>query len=117
MYVSFITISAQHELLTLPTAPNFQGENFCKNEAIVEEIKKLVKRKGCTTSQIALAWVAAQGMISIPGTTKLYRLEENWGSRDVELTEGENHEMRKTSNEAKPHGNRYAPVQQALVGH
>lgn len=97
--------------------PKFQGENFYKNKAIVEEIKKLAERKGCTTSQIALAWVAAQGMIAIPGTTKAKRLEENFASRDIELTGEEKREMRKIVNAAKPHGNRYAPAQQALVGH
>jgi aryl-alcohol dehydrogenase-like predicted oxidoreductase len=56
------------------TLPKFQGENFYANKAIVEEIKKLAKRKGCTT---------AQGMIAIPGTTKVSRLEENWKSREV----------------------------------
>lgn len=56
-------------------------------------------------------------MISIPGTTQLHRLEENWGSSDVELTEEEKQEMRRIINEAKPHGNRYAAAQQALVGH
>jgi aryl-alcohol dehydrogenase-like predicted oxidoreductase len=97
--------------------PKFQGENFYKNRAIVEEIKKLAAKKGCTTPQIALAWVAAQGMIAIPGTTKSTRLEENWASRDIELTSEETQEMRKIIEAAKPHGNRYAPAQQALVGH
>ncbi|GES63629.1 aldo-keto reductase [Aspergillus terreus] len=97
--------------------PKFQGENFYKNKAIVEEIKKLASRKGCTTGQIALAWVAAQGMIAIPGTTKPNRLEENWASRNVQLTPEEMQEMRRIIDNAKPHGNRYAPAQQALVGH
>ncbi|KAJ5213338.1 hypothetical protein N7449_000507 [Penicillium cf. viridicatum] len=98
-------------------APKFQGENFYKNLAIVEEIKKLAARKGCKISQIALAWVVSQGLIPIPGTTKAARLEENWASRDVELTEEEKQEMRKIIDAAKPHGNRYAPAQQAMVGH
>lgn len=101
----------------LVTVPKFQGENFYKNKAIVEEIKKLAAKKGCTTPQIALAWVAAQGMIAIPGTTKSKRLEENWASRDVVLTDEEKVEMRKIVDAAKPHGNRYAPAQQAMVGH
>lgn len=99
------------------TVPKFQGENFYKNRAIVEEIKKLASRKGCTLPQIALAWVAAQGMIAIPGTTKAKRLEENWASRYIELTEEEKEEMRRIIDAAKPHGNRYAPAQQAMVGH
>lgn len=83
----------------------------------MEEIKKLATRKGCTITQIALAWVAAQGMIAIPGTTKAKRLEENWASRDIELTEEEKKEMRRIIDSAKPHGHRYAPASQAMVGH
>ncbi|KAJ8123106.1 hypothetical protein ONZ43_g864 [Nemania bipapillata] len=97
--------------------PKFQGENFYKNRAIVDEFKKLATRKGCAISQIALAWVAAQGMIAIPGTTKAHRLEENWASRSIELTEDELRDIRVVIDAAKPHGNRYAPAQQALVGH
>ncbi|KAH7109293.1 NADP-dependent oxidoreductase domain-containing protein [Dendryphion nanum] len=99
------------------TSPKFQGDNFYKNKSIVEEIKKLAKRKGCSTPQIALAWVAAQGMIAIPGTTKATRLEENWASRDVVLTEEEKKEMRKIVDAAKVEGNRYSEANQALVGH
>ncbi|KAJ5969645.1 hypothetical protein N7501_005893 [Penicillium viridicatum] len=98
-------------------SPKFQGENFYKNLAIVEEIKKLATRKGCKISQIALAWVVSQGLIPIPGTTKAARLEENWASRDIELTEEEKLEMRKIIDAAKPHGNRYGPAHQAMVGH
>ncbi|KAH8902045.1 Aldo/keto reductase [Coniochaeta sp. PMI_546] len=97
--------------------PKFQGENFYKNKAIVDEVKKLASRKGCTTAQIALAWVASQGMIAIPGTTKVKRLEENWASRNIELTEEEKKEMRKLIDAAKPQGTRYPPELQALVGH
>ncbi|KAK4234114.1 putative aldo-keto reductase [Achaetomium macrosporum] len=98
-------------------SPKFQGENFYKNKAIVEQIKSLASEKGCTTAQIALAWVAAQGMIAIPGTTKVTRLEENWASRDIDLTEEEKQELRKLVDSAKPHGNRYPAEYQALVGH
>lgn len=97
--------------------PKFQGDNFYKNKAIVREIQKLAQRKGCTTTQVALAWVAAQGMIAIPGTTKSHRLEENWKSRDVTLTEDEMKEMRGIIDAAKPVGNRYSERAQAMVGH
>jgi aryl-alcohol dehydrogenase-like predicted oxidoreductase len=99
------------------SVPKFQGENFYKNKAIVENLKKLAAKKGCTTPQIALAWVAAQGMIAIPGTTKASRLEENWASRDVGFSEEELNELRTLVDSAKPHGNRYGPAHQALVGH
>lgn len=83
----------------------------------MDEIKTIASRKGCTITQIALAWVAAQGMIAIPGTTKAKRLEENWASRDIELTEEEKQEMRRIIDSAKPSGNRYGPEHQAMVGH
>lgn len=83
----------------------------------MEAIKGIAARKGCKISQIALAWVATQGMIAIPGTTKATRLEENWASRDIELTAEEQKEMRKIIDAAKPHGNRYGPAHQAMVGH
>ncbi|CAH0052434.1 unnamed protein product [Clonostachys solani] len=98
-------------------SPKFQGENFFKNKAIVEAMKQLAVRKGCTLPQIALAWVAAQGMIAIPGTTKVQRLEENFSSRNVDLTDEEKKEIRQIVNDAKPAGNRYGPAHQAMVGH
>ncbi|KAL6363037.1 hypothetical protein LRP88_02438 [Fusarium phalaenopsidis] len=69
--------------------PKFQDGNFYKNKAIVDELKKLASRKSATVTQIALAWVAAQGMIAIPGTTKQKRMEENFASRDIEFTDEE----------------------------
>ena len=119
---SYSQHSQQSSLPKLPTnnlslVPKFQGENFYKNRAIVDEIKKLADHKGVTISQIALAWVAAQGFIAIPGTTKAHRLENNWTSRDVDLTEEELTQMRRIVDSAKPAGNRYAPAQQAMVGH
>lgn len=83
----------------------------------MDEIKRLAVQKGCTVAQVALAWVAAQGMIAIPGTTKTKRLEENWASRDIVLTDDEKKEMRKLIDSVKPHGNRYGEKNQALVGH
>lgn len=74
-------------------------------------------KKGVSISQIALAWVAAQGMIAIPGTTKAQRLEGNWASRDIEFSDEEWKEMRIIIDSAKPAGNRYAPAHQAMVGH
>jgi aryl-alcohol dehydrogenase-like predicted oxidoreductase len=79
-------------------------------------MQKLAANKGCTTTQVALAWVAAQGFIAIPGTTKTHRLEENWASRDVELTEAEMAEVRRIVEEAKPQGDRYGETLQKLVG-
>lgn len=104
-------------LTSIPAVPKFQGENFYKNKAIVDEIKQLATTKRCTVAQIALAWVAAQGLIAIPGTTRASRLEENWASRDIVLTEEELKAMRKIVNDAKPVGERFAPIFQSMVGH
>ena len=83
----------------------------------MDEIKKLAKNKGCKTTQIALAWVISQGLIPIPGTTKASRLEENWGCRQIELSEDEKREMRRIIEVAKPEGARYGEIHQAMVGH
>ena len=60
-------------------SPRFQGENFAKNLALVERIKQMAAAKGCTPSQLALAWVLAQGddIVPIPGTKRRKYLEEN----------------------------------------
>lgn len=68
--------------------PRYQGENFYKNLELVEKIKKLADEKGCTPSQLAIAWVIAQGddIITIPGTKHIKYLEENVGAEKVRLT-------------------------------
>ncbi|MFL6786593.1 MAG: aldo/keto reductase, partial [Sphingomicrobium sp.] len=68
--------------------PRFQGENFEKNIHLVREVEAMAREKGCTTAQLALAWVLAQGedIIPIPGTKHVRYLDENIGSLDVKLT-------------------------------
>jgi aryl-alcohol dehydrogenase-like predicted oxidoreductase len=60
-------------------SPRFQGDNFQKNIALVGEIQAIASEKGCTPSQLALAWVLAQGddIVPIPGTKRRKYLEEN----------------------------------------
>jgi aryl-alcohol dehydrogenase-like predicted oxidoreductase len=69
-------------------SPRFQGENFEKNLALVARVAELARSKGCTASQLALAWVLAQGedIVPIPGTKRRTYLEENLAAREVELT-------------------------------
>ena len=71
--------------------PRFQGDNFAKNLNLVQRIEELARGKGCTPSQLALAWVLAQGddIVPIPGTKRVRYLEENAAAVDVELTEAE----------------------------
>jgi aryl-alcohol dehydrogenase-like predicted oxidoreductase len=68
--------------------PRFQGENFEKNIRLVSEVEALAAEKGCTTAQLALAWVLAQGddVVPIPGTKHVRYLDENIGALDVKLT-------------------------------
>jgi len=69
--------------------PRFQGENFDKNLQLVEEVEALAREKGCTTAQLALAWVLAQGedIVPIPGTKHVRYLDENIGALDVKLSD------------------------------
>jgi aryl-alcohol dehydrogenase-like predicted oxidoreductase len=71
--------------------PRFQGENFEKNIALVREVEKMAKEKGCTTAQLALAWVLAQGedVVPIPGTKHVKYLDENIGALEVKLTDAD----------------------------
>jgi len=69
--------------------PRFQGENFQKNLDLVSEVGKMAEEKGCTTAQLALAWVLAQGedIVPIPGTKHVKYLDQNIGALDVELSD------------------------------
>jgi aryl-alcohol dehydrogenase-like predicted oxidoreductase len=71
--------------------PRFQGENFEKNLQLVEEVEAMAKEKGCTTAQLALAWVLAQGddIVPIPGTKHVRYLDENIGALDVKLSDAD----------------------------
>ncbi|HVZ56294.1 MAG TPA: aldo/keto reductase [Chitinophagaceae bacterium] len=72
-------------------SPRFMGENFRRNLALVEQVDQLARQKGCTPSQLALAWVMAQGdsIFPIPGTKHVRYLEENAGARQVRLEPGD----------------------------
>jgi len=69
-------------------SPRFMGENFNKNLQLVKKIELLAKEKNCTPSQLALAWVMAQGdfIFPIPGTKHIKYVEENAGATNVHLT-------------------------------
>lgn len=72
-------------------SPRFQGENFNKNLDLVKKIEVIAKEKGCTSSQLALAWVLAQGnfIFPIPGTKKVKYLEENVQAASILLSQKE----------------------------
>ena len=69
-------------------SPRFQKENFQRNLDLVRQVQEIAKEKGCTPSQLALAWVLAQGedVVPIPGTKHRKYLEENVSALDVRLT-------------------------------
>ena len=73
------------------TSPRFQGENFARNLALVDRVRMLAQRKGCQASQLALAWVLAQGedVVPIPGTKRRRYLEQNVAAVEVALTAAE----------------------------
>jgi aryl-alcohol dehydrogenase-like predicted oxidoreductase len=68
--------------------PRFQGEHFLHNRKLAVPVEEMAAAKGCTPSQIVLAWLLAQGedIVTIPGTRKANRLEENLGALNVALT-------------------------------
>ncbi|MHC5858597.1 aldo/keto reductase [Nostoc sp.] len=70
-------------------SPRFQGENFSKNLQLVEQVKAIATEKGVTSSQLALAWLLAQGedIVPIPGTKRRTYLEENIAATEITLTE------------------------------
>ena len=77
--------------------PRFSEENLEGNVKLVNQLKALAEKKGCTASQLTIAWILKQGndMIPIPGTKKIKHLEENWSSLDVHLSDDEEAEIRK----------------------
>jgi aryl-alcohol dehydrogenase-like predicted oxidoreductase len=69
--------------------PRFTGENFAKNIQLVREVEAMAKEKGCTTAQLALAWVLARGddIVPIPGTKHVRYLDQNIGALEVRLSD------------------------------
>ncbi|WVQ71175.1 hypothetical protein IAR50_000700 [Cryptococcus sp. DSM 104548] len=104
---SIRSIDDLHETDFRRILPRWSPENFPNNIRIVDEFIALAEKKGTTPSQLALAWIIAQGAIPIPGTKSGERLEENFKAGEVELTEGELKELRALIEKAKPVGERY----------
>jgi aryl-alcohol dehydrogenase-like predicted oxidoreductase len=78
------------------TVEQFKGDNFKKNLQLVNKFKDVAEKKGCSLSQLALAWLLAQGddIFPIPGTKKTKYLDDNWGAQNVRLTTQEAGEIR-----------------------
>lgn len=91
------------------TSPRFKDENFEANLKLREQLELKAYRKGCTISQLVLAWLMAQGedIFPIPGTKRTKYLEENMGALKVHLTQEEIAAIREACEELKVSGNRY----------
>uniref|UniRef100_A0A0D9ZJ25 NADP-dependent oxidoreductase domain-containing protein n=1 Tax=Oryza glumipatula TaxID=40148 RepID=A0A0D9ZJ25_9ORYZ len=89
--------------------PRFQPENLEKNAEIFERVDAMAARKGCTPSQLALAWVHHQGsdVCPIPGTTKIENLNQNIGALSVKLTPEEMAELESYASTDDVRGDRY----------
>src|SRR5215831_19443238 len=100
------------------TLPRFTPEARKANQALVDLVSEIARRKKATAAQIALAWLLAQKpwIAPIPGTTKLHRLEENIGAASVELTREELSEIDGAASRITVQGARYPEELERLVG-
>ncbi len=91
------------------SSPRFQGDNFQKNLDLVGRVGQIAGRKRCTPSQLALAWVLAQGddVVPIPGTKQRKYLEENVRAVEVELTPADLEEIDEVAPLGAAAGERY----------
>jgi aryl-alcohol dehydrogenase-like predicted oxidoreductase len=89
--------------------PRFQAEHFAHNRGLAAKIEAIAARKGCSPSQLALAWVLAQGddVVAIPGTRYPARLDENAGAMTVDLTPAEIEEIASAVPKGAASGDRY----------
>jgi aryl-alcohol dehydrogenase-like predicted oxidoreductase len=100
------------------TLPRFTPEALKANQALVDLLASIGKRKEATVAQIALAWLLAQKpwMVPIPGTTKLNRLEENIGAVAVELTPGDLRDIDEAASKITVQGARYPEQLERMTG-
>ncbi len=98
-------------------SPRFQGENFEMNFALVKQIEDLAAKKGCTPSQLALAWVLAQGedVVPIPGTKRRSYLEENVAATGVQLSAEDLARIHEIAPKGVAAGERYPAAMMSFV--
>ena len=98
-------------------SPRFQGENFEKNLRLVDRIRELAAEKGVRPSQLALAWVLAQGpdVVPIPGTTTRAHLEENAAATSISLSKDDLARIDKVAPKGAASGDRYPAAAMAAV--
>ncbi|MCU1259864.1 MAG: aldehyde oxidase [Bryobacterales bacterium] len=100
------------------TLPRFTPEARKANQALVDLLAEIAKRKSATPAQIALAWVLAQRpwIVPIPGTTKLERLKENIGAAEIQLTPDDLREIDRAASQITVQGARYPEHLEQLTG-
>ncbi|KUL90643.1 hypothetical protein ZTR_00084 [Talaromyces verruculosus] len=98
-------------------APRYFPDNFSKNLMLVDELRELATRKGCTVGQLTLAWLLALGddIIPIPGTKNLKNFDENMVALAIQLPTGEVQEIRDLIDKAVIHGERYPSTSASLL--
>jgi aryl-alcohol dehydrogenase-like predicted oxidoreductase len=99
-------------------SPRFQGENFAKNLELVKHVEELAASKGCSASQLALAWVLARGedIVPIPGTKRRKYLEENVAAVEVRLTPEDLARIEEIAPQGVAAGTRYPAAAMASIG-
>jgi aryl-alcohol dehydrogenase-like predicted oxidoreductase len=100
------------------TLPRFTREAMKANQALINLLGRIAKKKNATPAQIAIAWLLGQKpwIVPIPGTTKLHRLEENLGATNVELTGGDLAEIERAASAITVQGARYPEWLEATTG-
>jgi aryl-alcohol dehydrogenase-like predicted oxidoreductase len=99
------------------TNPRFQGENFRRNLELVRRVQTIAKEKGCTASQLALAWMLAQGddIIPIPGTKRRSYLEQNAAAVEIRLKSKELKRIEEIAPRGVASGGRYPEEMMGFV--
>jgi aryl-alcohol dehydrogenase-like predicted oxidoreductase len=100
------------------TLPRFTPEAMKANQALIDLLGNIGRRKKATPAQIALAWLLAQKpwIVPIPGTTKLHRLDENIGAVSVELTPDDLREIDSAASKITVQGARYPEKLEQMTG-
>ena len=100
------------------TLPRFTPEALKANQALIDLLGGIAKRKNATPAQIALAWLLAQKpwIVPIPGTTKLNRLEENIGAASIQLTPEDLRDIAAAASNIKVEGARYPERLEKMTG-
>jgi aryl-alcohol dehydrogenase-like predicted oxidoreductase len=90
-------------------SPRFQGDNFQKNLDLVARVEEIARQKNCTSAQLSLAWLLAQGedIVPIPGTKQRRYLDENVHSLDIEMTATELERIEEVAPKGAASGDRY----------